>query len=182
MKNRSNNRKSTGFTLIEMIVTIAIVGIFASIALPNFSQLIRNNRIPTTTNEFISTLVLARSEALKRSRDVSVCSSNDQTTCNGGTDFSDGWIVYADCDGNNALTAGNVDCNDDGAADVGEIEIIKVHDGFDQMFINNAADNITFQLSGRTAGPTTFNVGHDSDTSDIKKKVIINRVGRIRSE
>ncbi len=164
-----------------MVVTVAIVGIFASIAVPSFSQLIRNNKIPTTTNEFISTLVLARSEALKRSRNVSVCSSNDQATCNGGTDFSDGWIVYADCDSNNALTAGNVDCNDDGAADVGEVELIKVHNGFDKMFINNAAAAITFQFSGRIAGPTTFNVGHESD-SVTQRQVIINRVGRIRSQ
>ena len=182
MNNRSKNRKNSGFTLIEMIVTVAIVAIFASIAVPSFSQLIQRNKETTTTNELISSLVLARSEALKRSRNVMVCSSNNQSTCNGGTDFASGWIVYADCDDNNALTAGNVDCNDDGAADVGEVELIKVHNGFNKMFISNAAASIIFQFSGRIAAPTTFNVAHDSDTSDIKKQVVINRVGRIRSE
>ncbi len=76
-------------------------------------------------------------------------------------------------------TATAEDCNDDGLK--AEQEIIKVHNGFDKMFINNAVNNITFQFSGRVVGPTTFNVGHDSDISDIKKYVKVNRVGRIRS-
>ncbi|WP_299873246.1 GspH/FimT family pseudopilin [uncultured Cocleimonas sp.] len=179
MKNRSKIRNNSGFTLIEMIVTVTIVAIFASIAVPSFSQLIKSNKETTTTNEFISSLVLARSEALKRSRDIIVCSSDDQVNCNGGTDFSDGWIVYTDCNGDGLPTATAVDCNDDLLEE--EQEVIKVHNGFHKMFINNAANNITFQFSGRIAAPTTFNLGHESDTTDIKKQVIINRVGRIRS-
>ncbi|KAG1648290.1 Bis(5'-nucleosyl)-tetraphosphatase, symmetrical [Nymphon striatum] len=120
-----------------------------------------------------------RSEALKRSRDVSLCASNDQTTCNGGTDYSDGWIVYADCDGNDALTAGPVDCNDDSVLD--EEEIIKVHNGFEKIFINSGSNNITFLFSGRIANATTFNLGHESDSATVKQ-VVINRVGRIRSQ
>lgn len=182
MKNRANTihlKKNSGFTLIEMIVTVTIVAIFASFAVPSFSELIKNNRIPTTANEFISSLVLARSEALKRSRDVSLCASNNQTTCNGGTDYSDGWIVYADCDGNDALTAGPVDCNDDSVLD--EEEIIKVHNGFEKIFINSGSNNITFLFSGRIANATTFNLGHESDSATVKQ-VVINRVGRIRSQ
>ncbi|MEB8430981.1 GspH/FimT family pseudopilin [Cocleimonas sp. KMM 6892] len=180
MKNRSKIRNNSGFTLIEMIVTISIVAIFASIAVPSFSQLIRNNKIPTTTNEFISSMVLARSEALKRSRNVIVCASTDQLSCNGGTDYSGGWIVYDDCNGDGSPTAVAVDCNDDNLEE--EQEIIKVHNGFDRMFINGTANNITFLFSGRVAGNTTFDVGHESEPTVTLKEVTVNRVGRIKSE
>ena len=174
MKNKANNthtKRNSGFTLIEMIVTVSIVAIFASIAVPSFSQLIKNNRITTTTNEFISALVLARSEALKRSRDVRVCTSSNLTTCSvSETDFSKGWIVQADTD---VTTVKN---------------IIKVHDGFKGVYIGvlkadgTSAGNkaLAYKLSGRTDSPVTFKVGHAMD--DIVKKVVINRVGRVRSE
>jgi len=163
MKNRSYIRKNSGFTLIEMIVTVTIVAIFASIALPSFSQLIKSNRVSTSTNEFVSALVLARSEALKRSRNVRVCTSSNLTSCSGSeTDFSKGWIVEADTD----TAAKNV---------------IKVHDGFENIYIGGGGKEITFQFSGRlgVAG-ATFDVGHASD--DLVKKVVVNRFGRIRSE
>ncbi len=164
MKNRSNNRKNSGFTLIEMIVTVAIVAIFASIAVPSFSQLIKSNRVSTTTNEFISALVLARSEALKRSRDVTVCTSSDQESCSATqTDFSKGWVVLADTD------------------DPAVKDVVKVHGGFDNVFIGSGTKKfLTYRFSGRTDSAVTFEVGHASD--DLVKDVVINRVGRIRSE
>jgi type IV fimbrial biogenesis protein FimT len=172
--------KNTGFTLIELIVTVTIVAIFASIALPSFSQLIKSNRITVATNEFVSTTMFVRSEALKRSRDVSVCTTANQTSCSGGTDFSTGWIVYADCDGSGNLTAGDVDCNNDGTVSSGEREIIKVHEGFNNIYIGGA-DEVTYELSGRIAQPAlTLNVGNDA--SDLIKDIVISRVGRVRTE
>ncbi len=177
---QKKSKKQKGFTLIEIMVAVTIVAIFASIAVPSFSQLIRNNRIPVTTNEFMSGLVLARSEALKRSRTVTLCASNNQSTCSGGTDFATGWIIYADCDESGSLTAGAADCDNDGIS--GESEIIKVHDGFENILIDGGAfSDISFEFSGRIAGPPkTIIVGHDA--SEPVKDVVINRVGRIRSE
>ncbi len=140
------------------------MAIFASIALPSFSQLIKSNRISTTTNEFISALVLARSEALKRSRDVSVCTSSNLTSCSATvTDFSKGWIVLADTD------------------DPLVKDVIKVHDGFDNIYIGSAGKkSLTYKFSGRTDSAVTFDIGHASD--DLVKEVVVNRVGRIRSQ
>ena len=63
-----------------------------------------------------------------------------------------------------------------------EQEVIKVHNGINQMFINGTADYITFLFSGRVSGNTTFDVGHSSEPTVTKKEVTVNRVGRIKSE
>jgi type IV fimbrial biogenesis protein FimT len=77
-----------GFTLFELLITIAIVAILASIALPNYSELMRRMTVSETTNDLVGALNLARSEAVKRGSDVEVVST-------GGSDWSGGWAVQA---------------------------------------------------------------------------------------
>ena len=174
----NNYKKSNnGFTLIEIMVTVAIVGIFASIALPSFAKLIENNRISTATNQLVSALVLTRSEALKRSNDVTICASSTQDSCSTSGDFSEGWVVYQDCDGNGAITTSSVDC--DGDAISNEREIIKVSEGFESLYINNPSPSITYLFSGRVQA-STFDIGKDA--TDLKKKVSLSRLGRVKTE
>lgn len=173
----NNYKKSNyGFTLIEIMVTVAIVGIFASIALPNFARLIESNRISTATNELVSNLLLAKSEALKRSNSVTLCPSINQTSCTGASDYSVGWILFLDCNNNNTSQEAIADCGPDG-----EETLIKVGDGFDSLYMDNSSDSkITFEFSGRLGGNSTFNIGKDA--SSVKKKIVLNRVGRVRAE
>lgn len=80
-----------GFTLIELLVTLSVAAILVSIAIPNYQTLMANSRMSAQANDLITALNLARSEAVKRAANVTVCSSSDGATCTGV--WEQGWIV-----------------------------------------------------------------------------------------
>lgn len=89
-------RAQTGFTLIEMMVTISIAGILAAVAVPSFQNIMTANRLVTQSNDLIADLALARSEAAKTGGRVTVCVSSDGLSCTGGTNWAAGRIVFTD--------------------------------------------------------------------------------------
>lgn len=99
-------RTNTGFTLIELVVTIAIAAIVLTIGVPSFQETINNNRLTSGANEFVTGLNLARSEAIKRSVTVTLCKSADGATCAAGGGYEQGWIVFVDPNGNAAVDGG----------------------------------------------------------------------------
>jgi type IV fimbrial biogenesis protein FimT len=88
-------RFSRGFTLVELLVTIAVAGVLLAIAVPNFAELMRNNRSEASANELVAALNVARVEAVKRGKRVSLCPSANGTSCS-GTAWQSGWIVFVD--------------------------------------------------------------------------------------
>jgi type IV fimbrial biogenesis protein FimT len=74
-----------GFTIIELMITVVIASILLTIGVPSFQNLIRENRLATQANEFITALNMARSEAIRRGQNVTV-------TANGGN-WNNGWVV-----------------------------------------------------------------------------------------
>jgi type IV fimbrial biogenesis protein FimT len=168
-------KRNTGFTLIELMITIVLAVIVLTLAAPSFQDMIRTNRLATQTNQFISALNLARSEAIKRGVRVTVCRSGDQANCGTGA-FEDGWIVFIDPNNNATMDFGEQIINVAGAA-AGEIGIagnVNVAD-----FVSYTADGISRLPSGAfQAG--TFEIRAKSHHEG--RNVIINSTGRVRTE
>lgn len=97
--------QTSGFTLIELMVTIAIVAILAALAFPSFESSIRSNRVATMTNEMLASLALARTEAIRSTHVSGVCASADGKTC--GADWNQGWIVWTDSNVSGGFNAGD---------------------------------------------------------------------------
>ena len=90
------NRKG-GFTLIELMVTLLIIGLTFGLAIPGFQGMMARNRITTETNNLVAALQLARSEASTRGGTVSIQAINGSTA---NDDFGSGFCVIADNPGN----------------------------------------------------------------------------------
>jgi type IV fimbrial biogenesis protein FimT len=87
--------RQRGLTLLELLITLTVVliiGIGAADFIPRFIQ---EARMITAVNRFVSALHLARSEAIKRGRQVVLCPSTDKTNCGNSTDWPDGWLLFA---------------------------------------------------------------------------------------
>ena len=78
-----------GFTLIEAMIVVAIAAVLTMVALPNFTQFIRDQRIKSASFEIFSTLTLARSEAVLRNTSITI------TPTGGTTNWANGWEVTA---------------------------------------------------------------------------------------
>lgn len=129
-------RRSTGFTLVELMITIAIVAILAALALPSFQGVIRSNRVATTTNEFTAFVSYARSEAMRNSRGAVLCASADGATC-GGT-WAQGWLLFSDRNSNGTLQA--------------EDPVLRVSDPREGVDLTMASSALRFDPRGRLIG------------------------------
>ncbi|MEJ1464682.1 MAG: GspH/FimT family pseudopilin [Candidatus Sedimenticola sp. (ex Thyasira tokunagai)] len=83
--------KSKGMTLVELMVTLAVGGILLAIAVPSYRTMVQNNRLAAGANEFVSSMSLARSEALKRRTDITVTAADSSTA--GNEWGKGGWTV-----------------------------------------------------------------------------------------
>lgn len=157
-----------GFTLIELMITLAIAAILLGLAAPSFNDLIKDSRLTTQINGLSASLNLARSEAIKRSLTVTVCKSNGGTQCGG--EWSDGWIVFEDIDG----TAGNVDTDD---------TIIRVISALTagNTLVFPGKNRVTYQPDGFAIGFNSTFTLCDNRGYTKAKGLVVSNTGRVRT-
>ena len=166
-------RNDTGFTLIELMVTVAVVALVATIAVPSFTQFINSQRQVTLINELVMTMNLARSEAVKQTRHVTVCKSADGAQCGGNdVDWEDGWIVFA-----NTLQANT------NQVDAGET-ILRIHSGLDNTRTLRTPDVAAAFVSFRPTGTSNLSgtwILCDGRGAEHARAVVVNNAGRARA-
>ena len=122
-RHTANRRRGVlGITIVELIVTLAVVAILVTTGVPAFANFIQTNRLSETAFDLLGTINLARSEAVKRRTRVVLCRSANPkaaTPSCGGTDntWTTGWLVFASGDGNSTYEAGT-----DSLLGIGEID------------------------------------------------------------
>lgn len=93
-----------GFTLVEVTVVLALVGIMAGLGIPALRSFTGSMRVTSATNDVFAALLLARSEAVKLRARVALCPSQDGATC-AAVHWDRGWIVFHDVNNNGSRDA-----------------------------------------------------------------------------
>lgn len=164
--------RTAGFTLMELMVTVAIMGILAAIAAPSLRDTIRSIRMTGYANDVISDLSLARSEAAKQNVPVYLCSSSDGATCT-GSGWAGGWIVYADTNKDGIKQSSEPVLRARTALPTGYTATLNV------CSPASTPQSLTYNATGRvTAGQVTYSLCDDAGATNGDRFVRVNNTGR----
>ncbi|WP_366481310.1 GspH/FimT family pseudopilin [Rhodoferax sp.] len=110
MKNRQLPNTLRGVTLIELVVSLAILVILLNIAIPSFRSAIASSALKSATNDLVTSIAQTRSTAIRVGRRATMCRSENATQCAVAGDWQVGWIIFSDL--TRAGATANIDTGD----------------------------------------------------------------------
>ncbi len=160
--------KNFGFTLVELLVTLTLLAVLLTLAVPTYNSLVSDTRTTTQVSRLVSAINFARSEAITRHVIVTLCASSDQRSC--GNDWSQGWLVFVD-----KQTAGQVSKGD---------QILRIYDAVPNNSKLEWATLRDHYLQFKSSGFTNGQDGSFIFYTDNKaqQKIIVSQTGRSRVE
>lgn len=172
-------KKSSGFTLIELMVVIAIASILMKLAAPSFKQLIQSNTISSNVNNFLADMRYARSESVRRGGGVIMCRSDAPEAASpvcgsgsgpGGNGWVSGWIVFHDVDGDKTRIASSTD------------PVLRVQaaiPAIDSIVEISSPTKFLFTATGRLnlSGITSLQFGSNTNYANTVQRIVCVSVG-----
>ena len=159
--------RAAGFTLYELVITLALVALLAGLALPSFSALTARHRITVEIDALFHAVHLARKESIMRREVVSLCPSPDGRRCVPGRDWSGGWIMF-----------NNRDRDEPPQLDPGE-PLLRVHGVSPQVRISANRRGFTLRATTKRATNGTL-VVCDTTGRASPKALVVSYTGRPR--
>lgn len=165
-----NRSKHSGVSLPELLISLAVAAILIYVSVPSMKSLIVNNRITNVADELYGSLMLARSEAVKRQRTVSLCSTVDALTCDeSNSGWHHGWLIFTDE-------------RDDGLLNDSDQLLRRVTEPSELISILwNRGYSLRFNSRGQSSQAGTFRICEQESDSDAKA-IVISMSGRVRTE
>lgn len=170
MNNNAKIRtaRNSGFTLIELMITLAVAAIILSVGVPSFRAVIMDNRLVSQANQLVTSIKIARSAAVRYQRNATVCASANfdaaVPSCSASTDWSNGWIVWVDKDR-------------DAATDANEVISVfgPIHDA---STLTSGAAAFTYDARGFGVTGAADMTLCDNRTAETGRLIRVNAVGR----
>ena len=171
---KKSSKIRNGFTIIELMVTVALLAVMLAVGIPGFANLFQVNNIAEISNRFVSSMMLARSEAISENTTVIMCQVNGAgTACDNDGQWEDGWTVWIDLDGDNVID------NNEHIARENPLPA-----NYTLRSVNNSfANSITFSPTGDASGDVAsaadiLRLCEPDRNSDLARLIFINAVGR----
>jgi len=138
--------RGEGFSLLELMLAIAVTGVLVSLAVPSFSTLVYDSRRTAAVNTFVTAIQFARSESIKRADEVVLCKTGGGSRCTTAGEWGPGWIVFV-----------NLDHDSPPKIDAGEL-VIQQHGVLPAARVTANRDSFTFRPFSKasTNGTVTF--------------------------
>lgn len=159
---------SSGYTLLELLITLLIVAILATVAVPAMQQFVKNERLVSQINSLMSHMQYARSEALTRHQQVILCASSNGTSCE-NVGWEAGWILFTDLDEDGDVSGGD--------------SLLKIHDSLKggNTIASTGGASVVYDDRGFSPNSNaTFSLCDDRGAA-YGKSITISVTGRIRS-
>jgi type IV fimbrial biogenesis protein FimT len=158
-----------GFSLIELMVTVAVLVLVVLVAAPSFDTMFLNSRLTAYSGDFVAATQTARSEAIKRNARVLLCASSNGTACD-GTDWRQGWLVVHDVDGLGTFNSGDT--------------VLLKHEALDSSYSlvstpSSSTVMIVYDTTGAVSSAVTMKLSRTSPSATTWREIEILATGRV---
>lgn len=163
-------RTARGFTVLELMIVISIAAILLVMGIPAFQDFGMRQRMSAAIQLLHTHLVLARHEAINRNADIIICPGDTERACTDSGDWSAGWLVFSDLNGDRQYQAGET--------------LHRAEPGLEQLVIHSSSgrSSLRFYPNGSAPGSNGSITFCDLRGPAHARKLVISNIGRIRRD